>query len=196
MKASRSEAQKCLCNYAELMRNDGCGKTEIFHNLLAEFNGTPYVWGGEDTEGSDCSGSVCASLNALFGKDIRITADDLFKNRFTQEPDGYKGIQAAFFLDKNGKAVHVCGYMGQGLFMNQSSVEENGGTPRTLGELTRKNQECRQNEDGSVYLSFESNQMQETLFWALRFGASVTVLNPPELKEMYAAEVRKMAEKL
>ena len=65
-----------------------------------------------------------------------------------------------------------------------------------LERTWHKNQECRQNEDGSVYLCFESNQMQETLFWALRFGAAVTVLNPPELKEMYSAEVRKMAEKL
>lgn len=26
-----------------------------------------------------------------------------------------------------------------------------------------KNQKCRQEKDGSVYLSFESNQLQETL---------------------------------
>lgn len=65
-----------------------------------------------------------------------------------------------------------------------------------LERTWHKNQECRQNEDGSVYLCFESNQVQETLFWTLRFGASVTVLNPPELKEMYVAEVRKMVEKL
>ncbi|WP_027728629.1 YafY family protein [Treponema sp. C6A8] len=65
-----------------------------------------------------------------------------------------------------------------------------------LERTWHKNQECKQNEDGTVYLTFESNQIQETLYWVLRFGASVTVLNPTELKEMYAAEVRKMAEKL
>lgn len=137
MKDTRTEAQKCLDNYADLMRNDGCVKTEIFHNLLAEFNGTPYLWGGEDTEGSDCSGSICASLNAVFKKNIRVTADELYKSYFTKEPDGYNGIQAAFFLDGAGKAVHVTGYMGQGLFMNQSRVEPNGGTPRTLNELKK-----------------------------------------------------------
>ena len=137
MKDTKSEAQKCLCNYADFLRKDGCSRTEMFHALLAEFNGTPYVWGGEDTEGSDCSGSVCASLNAIYGKNIRVTADSLFKNYFTKEPDGYKGIQAAFFLDGEGKAVHVTGYMGHGLFMNQSKLEKNGGSARTVTELKR-----------------------------------------------------------
>jgi len=55
------------------------------------------------------------------------------------------------------------------------------------------NQECHQNEDGSVYLSFMSNQMQETLFWILHFGSAVKVINPPELKEKVAEEIKKMA---
>ena len=54
------------------------------------------------------------------------------------------------------------------------------------------NQTCRQNEDGSVYLSFTSNQLQETLYWVLHFGSSVQVLNPPELKEMVKNEIQKM----
>lgn len=50
------------------------------------------------------------------------------------------------------------------------------------------NQECIQNEDGSVYLSFMSNQLQETLHWVMTFGSQVQVLNPPELKEKIAEE--------
>ncbi len=65
-----------------------------------------------------------------------------------------------------------------------------------LERTWHKNQECKQNEDGTVYLCFESNQIQETLYWVLRFGSAVTIINPPELKEMYEAEVKKMAEKL
>ena len=65
-----------------------------------------------------------------------------------------------------------------------------------LERTWHKNQQCMQNKDGSVYLSFESNQIQETLYWVLHFGAAVTVINPPELKELYEAEIRKMAEKL
>ena len=65
-----------------------------------------------------------------------------------------------------------------------------------LERTWHKNQQCSQNEDGTVYLSFETNQIQETLYWLLRFGASVTVVNPPELKKMYAEEVKKMAERV
>lgn len=54
------------------------------------------------------------------------------------------------------------------------------------------NQECHQNEDGSVYLSFMSNQMKETLFWVLHFGSAVEVLNPPELKAQVREEVQKL----
>lgn len=61
-----------------------------------------------------------------------------------------------------------------------------------LERTWHKNQECHQNKDGSVYLSFESNQMQETLYWVLHFGSAVKILNPPELKESYKAELKKM----
>ena len=65
-----------------------------------------------------------------------------------------------------------------------------------LERTWHKNQTCHQNEDGSVYLSFESNQFQETLYWILRFGSAVTILNPPELKEAYKAELKKMQKNL
>lgn len=38
-------------------------------------------------------------------------------------------------LAEGGKAVHVSGYMGEGLFLNESRIEKNGGRPRTLCEL-------------------------------------------------------------
>ena len=65
-----------------------------------------------------------------------------------------------------------------------------------LERTWHKNQKCKQNADGSVYLTFESNQLQETLYWVLHFGAAVTVMNPPELKEMYKDEIKKMAGKI
>lgn len=61
-----------------------------------------------------------------------------------------------------------------------------------LERTWHKNQSCTQNPDGTVYLSFESNQMQETLYWILHFGAAVQILNPPELKQKYKEELEKM----
>ena len=65
-----------------------------------------------------------------------------------------------------------------------------------LERTWHKNQKCHQEKDGSVYLSFESNQMQETLFWVLHFGSAVKILNPPELKQMYKKELEKMSKNI
>jgi len=54
------------------------------------------------------------------------------------------------------------------------------------------NQECHQNEDGSVYLSFESNQLEETFHWVMSFGSEVQVLNPPELQQKVKEEIKKL----
>lgn len=53
-------------------------------------------------------------------------------------------------------------------------------------------QKMKQYKDGSVYLSFKSNQMQESLFWILHFGSAVKVLNPPELVEKVKKEAKKI----
>ena len=61
-----------------------------------------------------------------------------------------------------------------------------------LERTWHKNQKCFQDKEGNVHLSFESNQLQETLYWVLHFGSAVKILNPPELKKMYKEEVGKM----
>jgi predicted DNA-binding transcriptional regulator YafY len=65
-----------------------------------------------------------------------------------------------------------------------------------LERTWHKNQKCKQNADGTVYLCFESNQIQETLYWVLRFGSAVTILNPPELKELYKEKLEKMMKRI
>lgn len=61
-----------------------------------------------------------------------------------------------------------------------------------LERTWHKNQKCVQRKDGSVRLTFISNQLQEVLYWVLGFGSSVKILNPPELKDMYEKELKKM----
>lgn len=61
-----------------------------------------------------------------------------------------------------------------------------------LERTWHKAQKCKQNKDGSVLLTFESDQIKEVLCWILQFGGDVKVLNPPELKLMYKAELLKM----
>ena len=55
-----------------------------------------------------------------------------------------------------------------------------------------RRQKCKQQKDGSVYLTFMSNQLQETLHWVMSFGSSVQVVNPPELVDMVKEEIKKL----
>lgn len=110
---------------ARLLRMEGLNSEEMYQYLLLEFNGVPYIHGGETLDGSDCSGSVCCVLSHVFQKKIRVTADELYKRYFTKQPRGYSGIQAMFFLDASGKAVHVAGGTGSGEYMNVSNFEAN-----------------------------------------------------------------------
>lgn len=122
------------------MREGGKSPAEIYAALLGSFLGTPYVWGGSGLLGTDCSGCVSACLSHALGRTLRTTADGLYRQHFTKDAgsmDQLEGsIAAAFFLDKSGKAVHVTGYMGNGLFVNASSIEQGRRTsPRHLDEL-------------------------------------------------------------
>ena len=65
-----------------------------------------------------------------------------------------------------------------------------------LERTWHKNQNCYQNEDGTVYLSFASNQIHETLYWVLRFAGSVQILNPPKLKELYKEKLEKIMKRI
>lgn len=45
-------------------------------------------------------------------------------------------------------------------------------------------QVMKENKDGSVYLSFETNQLNQVAAWVMSFTGGAKVMNPPELKEM------------
>jgi proteasome accessory factor B len=64
-----------------------------------------------------------------------------------------------------------------------------------LERTWHESQELHQNEDGSVQLTFTSNQTEEILHWVMSFGSAVTVLNPPELAARVREEAERVAEK-
>lgn len=99
-------------------------KSKNFMKTLKLFENVPYNWGGESLKGSDCSGTICYALNKTFNTNIRITANELFLKYFTRitSNNPENDICALFFL-KNNKAIHVSGYIGNDLYLNESSLE-------------------------------------------------------------------------
>jgi murein DD-endopeptidase len=101
---------------------------KFIYFLLLQF-GSPYGWGNETPEASDCSGAICMALYAATGLLIRTTADDLFKRVFTRLNPQKGDIKAVFYVTKKdkkhgdrwvaaGTATHVAGIVDDGVIMN------------------------------------------------------------------------------
>jgi murein DD-endopeptidase len=101
--------------------------------LLLQF-GSPYGWGKENPESSDCSGAVCLALYAATGVLIRTTADDLYRRIFTRTNPRATDFRAVFFIDgSTGWAGHVAGLVGDGAALNS---QEGGARIRSLEGLS------------------------------------------------------------
>jgi murein DD-endopeptidase len=101
---------------------------KFIYFLLLQF-GSPYGWGNENPERSDCSGAVCMALFAATGLLIRTTADDLFKRVFTRAHPRQGDIRAVFYVTRKsqkhgdrtvaaGTATHIAGFVDDGVILN------------------------------------------------------------------------------
>jgi len=101
---------------------------KFIYFLLLQF-GSPYGWGKENPDTSDCSGAVCMALFAATGFLIRTTADDLYKRIFTDINPKPSQIRAVFFITKKdrkhfdrmvaaGTATHIAGILEDGIIFN------------------------------------------------------------------------------
>jgi len=101
---------------------------KFIYFLLKQF-GSPYGWGKENPEESDCSGAICMALFAATGFLIRTTADDLYKRVFTEQYPKPDQIRAVFFIAKKnqqhgdrmvaaGTATHIAGILEDGILFN------------------------------------------------------------------------------
>jgi murein DD-endopeptidase len=120
------------------------GELEKFiYFLLLQF-GSPYGWGKETPESSDCSGAVCLALYAATGYLIRTTADDLYKRVFTKINPRAADIRAVFYINKKdkkngdgyiaaGTAAHVAGILDDGVILNS---QEGGARVRRITEIS------------------------------------------------------------
>lgn len=61
-----------------------------------------------------------------------------------------------------------------------------------MERIWHKDQVIRENPDGTVYLSFETNQLNQTASWIMSFTGGAKALNPPELRE----QIKKAAQRI
>jgi murein DD-endopeptidase len=121
---------------------EGMSVTDKFiYFLLLQF-GSPYSWGKENPEASDCSGAVCLALYAATGLLIRTTADDLYRRVFTKPNPQAGDIRAVFYITRQGRkpgeigagrAVHVAGILEDGIILNS---QEPRARVRRINEVT------------------------------------------------------------
>ncbi|GHV86385.1 hypothetical protein AGMMS50230_19930 [Spirochaetia bacterium] len=97
---------------------------KFIYFLLLQF-GSPYGWGKESPESSDCSGAVCLALYAATGLLIRTTADGLLKQVFTKTNPRASDIRAVFYITKKDKK-HGDGYVASGTATHVAGILEDG----------------------------------------------------------------------
>ena len=71
--------------------------------------GTPYIWGGDDPMGFDCSGFVieCLKTVGLIAETEDFNADRLLKKYEKYRINKPKSGALLFYLDRNNRAYHV-----------------------------------------------------------------------------------------
>lgn len=88
---------------------------------IAEWLGTPYVYGGCTKEGTDCSGFVKTLYKEIYHVDLNRSAADLFKNVSEVRKKNLKAGDLVFFKINNKKISHVGIYISNNKFVHAAT---------------------------------------------------------------------------
>ncbi|MEE3955941.1 bifunctional lytic transglycosylase/C40 family peptidase [Peribacillus frigoritolerans] len=115
-------------NGSVVVMGDGSQSFDVeeVHNIMKQYLGRPYVWGGRTPAagGFDCSGLLEYAF-AQVGMDMHGTAQSQYNKTKPVPEDQIKPGDFVFFSTYKPGASHVGMYVGNGLFINANS---SGGT--------------------------------------------------------------------
>lgn len=89
--------------------------------VLVQWLGTPYKYGGTTKSGTDCSGMVMAVFKEVYNKDLFRSSYDQLKNVRLIEQNELKTGDLVFFKISGNKVSHVGIYIGEQKFIHSST---------------------------------------------------------------------------
>ena len=128
LQTKEKEQEKPVKNIASVTQNKSMGATEKKYRdyiikVAKSKIGTPYVWGGENNSGFDCSGLVQYSYRKA-GINTPRVANDMANTyeRIYRAKDLKPGDLIFFETKEAGRISHTGMYIGNGYFIHASSA--------------------------------------------------------------------------
>lgn len=119
-----TDEQKTKLSELLEIERDSVKETKLYHYII-DWVGTPYLWGGNDENGIDCSAFVQKVYENVYEKELPRTSQEMFLinniERFKNRKYLNEGDLVFFRMKKERIITHVGIYLGKGKWVAANS---------------------------------------------------------------------------